>query len=113
MALEIHEFVNREREIKELTNSLSGRLNFVYFVYGSINSGKTALLTEVYKNLPENYVVFYINFRRRDVETVDDLIRGLFRVKRGRVSEETKDFVREVLKAGAKVLSDLKGDPDT
>jgi len=60
---EIPEFVNREKELKEFKALLSGRPNLVYFVYGPINSGKTALLMKVFEELPENYCVFYINFR--------------------------------------------------
>ncbi len=109
--MDIPEFVDREKEKKELKAILSGRPNFVYFVYGPINSGKTALLMKVIEELPDDYVVFYINFRWRDVQTIDDLIRVLFRVKRGRVSEDTKEFIKEVLKGGAKVLHKLKGIP--
>ena len=109
--MDIPEFVNREKEIKEVKAILSGRPNFVYFVYGPINSGKTALLMKVIDELPTDYVVFYINFRWRNVQTIDDLIRVLFKVKRGRISEETKEFIREVLKGGAKVLHKLKGIP--
>ncbi len=61
--IEIPEFVNREKEKKSLKAVLSGRPNLVYFVYGPINSGKTALINEVIKELSENYRVFYINFR--------------------------------------------------
>jgi AAA+ ATPase superfamily predicted ATPase len=109
--IEIPDFVDREREKRELMAVLSGRPNLVYFVYGPINSGKTALLMRVFEELPEDYVVFYINFRWRDVQTVDDLIRVLFKVKRGRISEETKEFIKEVLKGGARVLHKLKGIP--
>ncbi len=59
----IPEFVNREREIKELKELLSGRPNLVYFLYGPINSGKTALLTKVFEELSDDYRVFYVNFR--------------------------------------------------
>ncbi len=72
--IDIPEFVNREKEKRELKAILSGRPNFVYFVYGPINSGKTALLMKVIEELPDDYVVFYINFRWRDVQTIDDLI---------------------------------------
>ena len=61
--IDIPEFVDREREKRELKAVLSGRPNLVYFVYGPINSGKTALLMKVFEELPEDYVVFYINFR--------------------------------------------------
>ena len=109
--IDIPEFVDREKEKRELKAVLSGRPNFVYFVYGPINSGKTALLMKVFEELSEKYKIFYINFRGRDVERVEDLMRVLFRVKKGKFSEETKEFVKEVLKEGAKVLKKLKGIP--
>jgi AAA+ ATPase superfamily predicted ATPase len=61
--IDIPEFVDREREKRELKAVLSGRPNLVYFVYGPINSGKTALLMKVAEELPEDYRIFYINFR--------------------------------------------------
>ena len=85
--MDIPEFVNREKEIKEVKAILSGRPNFVYFVYGPINSGKTALLMKVFEDLPENYVVFYINFRGLDVERVEDLMKVLFDVEYGKEKE--------------------------
>ncbi len=57
------EFVNREKELKELKGLLSGRPNFVYFVYGPINTGKSTLLMKVFEELPDDYRIFYINFR--------------------------------------------------
>ena len=56
-------FFNREEDIRQVKAVLSGEPNFIYFVYGPINSGKTALLTKVAEELPENYRIFYINFR--------------------------------------------------
>ena len=105
------EFLDREKEKEELKAILSWEPEVVYFVYGPINSGKTALLMKVFEELPEEYRVFYINFRWRDVERVEDLLRVLFRVQRGKFSEEAKEFAREILKGGAQVLSRLKGIP--
>ena len=51
--MDIPEFVNREKEIREVKAILSGRPNFVYFVYGPINSGKTALIIRVAEELPK------------------------------------------------------------
>ncbi len=108
---DIPEFVNREKELKQFKALLSGRPNLIYFVYGPINSGKTALLTKVFKELSGKYAVFYINFRGRYVQTVEDLIKVLFRVKREMISGEIKEFIKEILKGGAKVLEKLKGIP--
>ncbi len=56
-------FYNREEEIRKTKAVLSDEPNLVYFVYGPINSGKTALLMKVFEELSEDYRVFYINFR--------------------------------------------------
>jgi len=109
--IDIPEFVDREREKRELKAVLSGRPNLVYFVYGPINSGKTALLMKIAEELSDDYVVFYINFRWRDVEKVEDLVRVLFEVEYGKGREDFKEVVKEVLKAGAKGVGKIKGIP--
>ncbi len=106
---EVPKFVNRERGLREFKALLSGRPNLLYFVYGPINSGKTALLMKVFEELPEDYRVFYINFRGRDVERVEDLIRVLFRVKEG--EGKISKFIKEILKDGAKFLERVGGIP--
>jgi AAA+ ATPase superfamily predicted ATPase len=109
--LDIPEFVDREKEIKELKAVLSGRPNFVYFVYGPINSGKTALLMKVFEELPVDYKVFYINFRARHVGEFTDLLKVLFEVKYGSKRKKIPGIVKEFLKAGAKVVEKFKGIP--
>ncbi len=102
-------FYNREREIKQMKALLSGEPNLVYFVYGPINSGKTALLMKVFKELPEDYVVFYINFRGRYIQNVEDLIKVLFRIKERR--EELKEFLKKLIKGSIKLADEVTGIP--
>ncbi len=102
-------FYNREEDIKRVKAVLSGEPNLVYFVYGPINSGKTALLIKVMGELPEDYAVFYINFRWRYINEVKDLIKVLFRVRRER--EKLSAFLEKVLKGGAKLFEKLGGIP--
>ena len=113
--IDIPEFVDREKEKKELKAVLSGRPNFVYFVYGPINSGKTVLLMKVFEELSEKYMAFYINFRWRQVNSIEDLIEVLFEVRYGEEKKAVKEFIKEVLKetlkAGGKVLERFKGIP--
>ncbi|WP_456418890.1 ATP-binding protein, partial [Methanocaldococcus infernus] len=40
-------FFNREKEIREILSILEFEPNFIYFIYGPLNSGKTALINEV------------------------------------------------------------------
>jgi AAA+ ATPase superfamily predicted ATPase len=109
--IDIPEFVDREKEKKELKAVLSGRPNFVYFVYGPINSGKTALLMKVFEELPGDYKVFYINFRARHVAEFTDLLKVLFEVKYGSKRKKIPNIVKEFLKVGAKVVEKFKGIP--
>ncbi len=102
-------FYDREEDIRRIKAVLSGEPNLVYFVYGPINSGKTALLMKVFEELPENYRVFYINFRWRYIEEVRDLIQVLFRVKGKK--EKLSVFLEKVLKGGAKLFEKLGGIP--
>ena len=102
-------FFNREKDKKYLKAVLKGEPSLVYFIYGPINSGKTTLLLKVFEELPENFAVFYINFRWRYVEGVKDLIQVLFRVKREK--EKLSVFLEKVLKNGAKLLEKLGGIP--
>jgi len=114
---EIPDFVDREKEKRELKAVLSGRPNLVYFVYGPINSGKTALLMRVFEELSESYVPFYINFRWRQVSSIEDLIEVLFEVRYGEKRKAVREFIKEVLKeglkTGGKALERFKGVPIT
>ncbi len=104
-------FYNREREKRQLKAILSGEPNLVYFVYGPINSGKTALLTKVFEELPQNYIIFYLNFRGIYIGSIEDLLQVLFEVKVGEYKEEVKEIVKEVLKESAKTFRKNKGIP--
>ncbi len=102
-------FYDREEDKRRMKAVLSGEPNLVYFVYGPINSGKTALLMRVFEELPEEYRVFYINFRWRYVGEVRDLIQVLFRVKGKK--EKLSVFLEKALKGGAKLFEKLGGIP--
>ena len=108
-------FFNREEDIKRIKAVLSGEPNLVYFVYGPINSGKTSLLMKVFEELPEEYVAFYVNFRWRQVSSVDDLIKVLFEVRFEEEKKAVKEFIKWVLKealnTGRKALERFKGIP--
>ena len=103
-------FYNREKDIKRLKAVISGDPNLVYFVYGPINSGKTALLMKVFEELPEEYRVFYVNFRWRYVTSVEDLLQVLFEVREGE-TRSIREVVKEVLKEGARSVAKYKGIP--
>ncbi len=105
------EFVNREKEIESLKRVLWGRPNVIWFVYGPINSGKTALISKVIEELPEDYCVFYINFRWRYVENLKDLVQVLFEVRFGEEKEKFREVIKEFLKEGVRALKRGKGIP--
>ncbi|NMG82955.1 MAG: ATPase, partial [Methanosarcinales archaeon] len=72
------EFHNREMETKEIRLILDSRPTLITFIYGPINSGKTGLINHVIEELPEDYVVFYINLRTKFLASYDDFIESLF-----------------------------------
>ncbi|WP_456419965.1 ATP-binding protein, partial [Methanocaldococcus infernus] len=98
-------FFNREKEIREILSILEFEPNFIYFIYGPINSGKTALINEVINKLDEEYVVFYINLRRYFISKYEDFIEVLFEEY-----EEDKDPI-ELVKSLIKDSSILFGIP--
>ena len=104
-------FYNREDDIRRMKAVLSGEPNLLYFVYGPINSGKTALLMKILEELPEEYRVFYINFRGRDVEKIEDFLQVLFKVSRGDSRDNVKEFTKDLIREGFKALGKLKGIP--
>ena len=75
------EFHNREKETKEILAILDNRPTLITFIYGPINSGKTELINHVIEELPEEYVVFYINLRTKFLVSYDDFIESLFEME--------------------------------
>ena len=75
------EFHNREKETKEIRAILDSRPTLITFIYGPINSGKTELITHTIDELPEEYVVFYINLRTKFLASYDDFIESLFEME--------------------------------
>ncbi|EHP84255.1 ATP-binding protein [Methanotorris formicicus] len=90
------EFFNREKEIKDLTNILSFEPNLIYFIYGPINSGKTALINEIIKKLPNDYIVFYIDLRAHFISRYDDFVRVLFKAHKTDI-DDVKEFLRIIV----------------
>ena len=103
-------FFNREMEVNKILSIIEGEPNFIYFIFGPINSGKTALINEVINNrLDDNYKVFYINFRRYLISEKREFIEAIFTTKKEGVLEEIKNKseVINLLIKGAKVLSGI------
>ncbi|OQX21581.1 MAG: hypothetical protein BWK75_02920 [Candidatus Altiarchaeales archaeon A3] len=72
------EFFDREKEKEEIIGILRTEPQLINFIYGPINSGKTTLISNLIENLPENYVVFYINLRQNPISTYKDFLEELF-----------------------------------
>ena len=105
-------FFNREKEIKEITSILEGEPNSIYFIYGSINSGKTTLINHIIneKLNKNNYKVFYINFRTFLISEKRDFIEAIFTTKKEGVLEKIKDK-SEVINLITKTTKTLTGIP--
>ncbi|PXF62221.1 MAG: ATP-binding protein [Candidatus Methanogaster sp.] len=97
------EFHNREKETKEIMAILDSEPSLIMFVYGPINSGKTTLITHLIEELPDEYVVFYVNLRGKFISNYDNFVRALFKLDR-----EKKEY-KEILKTISEVsLKSLK-----
>jgi AAA+ ATPase superfamily predicted ATPase len=83
--------------MRELTRILSTDPTLITFVYGPINSGKTELITNLIKNLPESQKVFYINLRGRFISNYDEFIKVLFDVEHAARYERIKEFLKPVV----------------
>ena len=69
-------FYDRERETKEIIDTL--RM-------------KPRLITHLIEELPDNYVVFYINLRTRFLAGYDDFIESLFEMDTDRTVKKGKE----------------------
>ncbi|ACX72177.1 ATPase [Methanocaldococcus vulcanius M7] len=103
-------FFNREREINEILSILEREPNLIYFIYGSINSGKTALIKQIIENkLNDEYKVFYINFRTYLISEKREFIEAIFTTKKDDFFEKIidKSEVLNLITKGAKILTGI------
>jgi len=89
-------FHDREQEAKEIMDIINTEPSLITFVYGPINSGKTALINHLVDRLPEDYKVFYINLRGRFISNYDDFIKVLFDVEHEARYERIKEFLKPI-----------------
>lgn len=92
------EFHNREKEIKEIKNILETKPTLITFIYGPINSGKTELINQIVPQLPDDYVVFYINLRGRFIKSYEEFLDVLFEIDEERKIENAKEYAKAILK---------------
>ncbi|KAF5413495.1 MAG: putative ATP-binding protein [Candidatus Methanogaster sp.] len=92
------EFHDREKEMKEVQAILDAEPSLITFIYGPINSGKTTLINHLIEELPDEYVVFYINLRTKFLSSYDDFIESLF---------EMEMEAEGTLKGGKEALAEL------
>ena len=91
------EFHNREKETKEIRAILDSRPTLITFIYGPINSGKTELINNLIKSLPETQKVFYINLRGRFISNYDEFIKVLFDVEHEARYGRIKEFLKPIV----------------
>jgi AAA+ ATPase superfamily predicted ATPase len=92
------EFHDREREAKEIMDILDSEPSLITFVYGPINSGKTALINNLISQLPEEYAPFYINLRGRFITGYEDFLNVLFEIDEGDAIDNISEYATSVLK---------------
>ena len=92
------QFHDREREINELMKILDVEPSLITFIYGPINSGKTTMIDHLIKELPEDYVFFYVNLRGRFITDYEDLLNVLFEIYEGDVVNNVTEYAKSILK---------------
>jgi AAA+ ATPase superfamily predicted ATPase len=102
-------FHNREKELKEIKNLLDAEPSLITFIYGPINSGKTALINCLIEQILDDYVVFYINLRTKLLASYDDFIESLFEMELE--TEATNRKRRETLKELISSVTKVVGIP--
>ncbi|AMM53238.1 ATP-binding protein [Pyrococcus kukulkanii] len=109
-------FFNRESEIEKITEIIENEPNMINFVYGPINSGKTALMLEVANKLSSNFPVFYVNLRWHSIRGYSDLVEVFMDIRRSKM-----DIIQEIIKltpiltgipVPEDVIKELKGADD-
>ena len=89
-------FHNREKELEEVMKILEVEPSLITFIYGPINSGKTTLVSHLIDQLPEEYVVFYINLRGRFISDYRDFIKVLFKIEKEKNYKEVLKTISEI-----------------
>jgi len=93
-------FHDRERETGEIMSILDSEPSLITFVYGPINSGKTTLISHLIKELPDEYVPFYVNLRGRFITDYEDFLNILFEIDEegevGNVTEYAKSILKDL-----------------
>ncbi|MFQ6073080.1 MAG: ATP-binding protein, partial [Methanosarcinales archaeon] len=97
------QFFNREKEKAEIRKILELEPSVVYFFYGPINSGKTALIVEVIRELPSNYRVFYFNFRGYTLQSHEDFYDILFEVDEKTKIEGLQEYLSGITESLSKI----------
>jgi len=96
-------FFNREREINEILRILNREPDDIYFIYGPINSGKTALINHIINNelkkSNKKYAVFYVNFREYDISSMDNFVEALFEIDENSREKTIKSYIESFTKS--------------
>jgi len=94
-------FFNREKEIREILNLIETEPKLINFIYGPINSGKTALIKAVITKLNlKKYLPFYIDFRMKNIVYLENFVESLFKIDervKARTVEEYLEKVSSIL----------------
>ena len=76
-------FVDRDREMADLTNYLDGEPNSILFLYGPKSSGKTTVLYHLCDELAgeKTYDIKFLNLRETFLESYEDFLQAFFKAR--------------------------------
>ena len=74
-------FIDREREMAELSSYLRGEPNSILFMYGPKSSGKTTLMYRLFEHIEKEkgYDINFLNLRKIFLSLYDDFIDAFFK----------------------------------
>jgi uncharacterized protein len=104
-------FFNREKGQKQILSVLTREPSLIHFIYGPINSGKTSLIMQILKSLPDDFIPFYVSLRGRNMDSSGDFMNLLFSIDRKSKFHNLKEYCKDIAKQGSKILKHTTGIP--
>ncbi len=98
------EFFDREKELVYMQRILSQEPRNIIFIYGPINSGKTAFITRVLDQMESRkYAVFYFNLRGYQISRYDDILDIFFEIDDEAEGHDIKSYLSNITDVMAKL----------
>ncbi len=97
-------FFDRDRELVFMQRLLAQEPRNIVFIYGPINSGKTAFITEVLDRMEaRKFAVFYFNLRGYQISRYDDILDIFFEIDEDADDKDIRSYLANITDVMAKL----------